>query len=51
MTEVAELGAGMSFGELALLNDKPRNATIMCKENTEFAVLEKVHYKELLGNG
>jgi CRP-like cAMP-binding protein len=32
MMEVAELTTGTSFGELALINSKPRAATIICKE-------------------
>ena len=32
---------GQSFGELALLNDDKRSATIACKEDTHFLVLKK----------
>lgn len=42
MTEVAELTKGHSFGELALLGDQPRSATITCKTlDVFFAVLER----------
>lgn len=38
------LNAGQSFGELGLLIKKPRNATILCKEDTQFLYLEKNDY-------
>lgn len=45
---VAEWGNGQAFGELALLNDKPRSATIMTVEDTHFAVLEKEDFKNIM---
>ena len=33
--------SGESFGELALLNNKPRAANIVCLEECDFAVLSK----------
>lgn len=36
-----ELEEGCAFGELALLNNKPRLASIKCHENCHFMVLEK----------
>lgn len=47
-TEIKVLQAGTAFGELALINSKPRSATIQCKEDCDFAVLEKVHFDEIL---
>ena len=41
---MAVLGSGKSFGELALINMKPRMATIRCEENTKFAILDKYEY-------
>jgi CRP-like cAMP-binding protein len=38
------MGDGKSFGELALLTSKPRAATIQCKKDTDFAVLDKFYY-------
>jgi len=38
------LNAGRSFGELGLLIKKPRNATILCKEDSQFLYLEKNDY-------
>lgn len=49
LNEIAEKVTGESFGELALIEDKPRSATIICKEECHFAVLERDHYKEILG--
>jgi CRP-like cAMP-binding protein len=49
MIEVNELHAGDKFGELALIDNKPRKATIVCKEECDFATLDSKSYKELLG--
>ena len=40
--------AGEYFGELALLENKPRAATIKTIEETHFAVLEKQYYDKIL---
>jgi CRP-like cAMP-binding protein len=45
---VAALGPGTLFGELALLNDNPRNATVSCYKNSEFLVIEKDDFDRLL---
>jgi CRP-like cAMP-binding protein len=39
--EVSKLKSGDTFGELALLNDKPRAATITCITDCHFAILGK----------
>ena len=45
---IKELSEGESFGELALLSHKKRNATIIAKTNVHFAVLEKQAYNTVL---
>ena len=39
--DVAKLGSGKSFGELALISDVPRAATIKCLTQCSFATLSK----------
>lgn len=48
LIEVKVLETGSSFGELALIENKPRAATIKCKENCHFAVLDKVYFTNIL---
>lgn len=50
MVDVSKLYTGYSFGELALVNNEPRNATIQCLNDCYFAVLEKPDYKRVLKN-
>jgi len=50
LNRVKILTQGMSFGELALLDNKPRSATIICEEDCHFAVLEKKAFLEILSN-
>ncbi|KAL4489282.1 hypothetical protein ABPG72_006346 [Tetrahymena utriculariae] len=45
---VKKLKEGKSFGELALIYNKPRLATIKCSKKCTFAVLEKNQYLEIL---
>jgi len=45
---VKELHAGEAFGELALLNNKPRLASIIAHENLVVAVLEKKDFMLIL---
>ena len=42
------MGPGKSFGEVALLYGKPRNASVITQEASEFLVLHKHHYDRLL---
>lgn len=46
--EVRILKIGDSFGELALISKKTRSASIVCKEESCFAVLEKKYFYEIL---
>jgi CRP-like cAMP-binding protein len=39
LTTIVTLKAGQTFGELALLDNKPRSATIVTKTPCHFAVL------------
>lgn len=48
LTKVAERGAGYAFGELALLERKRRAATIICDEESDFAVLDKGPFQQIL---
>lgn len=45
---VKDIEAGNAFGELALLNNKPRLATIVCLEDCQFAILEKDDFSKIL---
>jgi len=46
--KVAMLGAGVIFGELALMQDQPRSATIICEERCEFLVIERDDFDKVL---
>ncbi len=46
--ELKILGKGENFGELALINNKPRQATVVCKEDCELAILEKKDFEDIL---
>ena len=45
---VGELGAGATFGDLALLNNDKRRATIVCKEDCEFLKVDKMDFNKIL---
>lgn len=45
---VAALGAGLMFGELALLSDQVRDATVICREDCEFLLVNKADFDEIL---
>lgn len=48
LVEIVSLKQGMSFGELALNNNQPRAATIACKSDCHFAVMNKADYQKCL---
>ena len=48
MYEVAVLGNGKHFGELALTTNKPRAATVKCITGTHLMVLSKHDYQKVL---
>lgn len=45
--EVKIFEKGSSFGELALMSNKPRSGTIQCWEDSKFAVLNKANYNKI----
>ena len=50
MTEVHVFLDGTSFGEAALIDKKPRNATIQAKTECHTAVLDKFNYQRILSS-
>lgn len=46
--KVASAGIGQSFGELALLYNQNRQASVICEKITDFAIMEKKHYQSIL---
>lgn len=48
LTRVGQQGPGYAFGELALLERKPRAATIICEEDCDFAILDKAPFQQIL---
>ena len=49
LQEVRELRAGDTFGELALITNSQRAATVQCKTECHLAVMEKADYVRLFG--
>ena len=45
--EAVTLEEGLSFGELALIDGKPRRATVKCHEDCTFAIYSKAQYKKI----
>lgn len=50
LKEILTLKSGSSFGDLALIESKPRSATILTKSECHFAVLGRTDYQRILGN-
>ena len=48
LKEIKVLNAGLAFGELSLIENKPRAATIICVEDCGFAVLDKKNFDLIL---
>lgn len=46
---IGELNMGGAFGELAIIENKSRAATVICKTNCLFATLIKEDYQNILG--
>lgn len=47
-THLVDIGAGDIFGELALLEDQPRSATVTATENVELLTLSKEVFKKVV---
>ena len=47
--EVGILHTGSSFGEIALISERPRSATIQVRERSSFLVLYKTDFTKILG--
>jgi hypothetical protein len=43
------IGKKSHFGELALLNDAPRMASIKCKENCFFGIIKRESFIRVIG--
>jgi len=48
LVKIAELGKGEFFGEMALLVNQPRTATITSEETSELLVLKKPEFDSIL---
>jgi len=46
--EVAKLGVGNVVGELALLNDQPRSASVQCTSDCEFLIIRRTDFDNIL---
>eukprot|EP00930_Biecheleria_cincta_P021559 TRINITY_DN15948_c0_g5_i1.p1 TRINITY_DN15948_c0_g5~~TRINITY_DN15948_c0_g5_i1.p1 ORF type:complete len:603 (+),score=84.15 TRINITY_DN15948_c0_g5_i1:15-1823(+) len=46
--KVAQIGHGHMFGELALMNDKPRAATVKCLTDCTFVTINKASFESAL---
>jgi CRP-like cAMP-binding protein len=47
-SKVADLGEDQFFGEMALMSNEPRNATIVAEEVTELFVLQRYDFEKIL---
>ena len=50
MEETTSLGSGEFFGELAIISDKPRAATVTAKTKVTVGILSKETFQKLLGS-
>jgi CRP-like cAMP-binding protein len=47
-SKVADLGPDEFFGEMALLSNEPRNATVVAEEVAELFILQKYDFEKIL---
>ncbi len=45
---IAELGVGEIFGEMSMIDDAPRSATVTAKEDTEVIEIQRAHFMQPL---
>lgn len=50
MKKVNEIQTKGHFGELALLNDTPRLASVRCNKMCIFGTLDKASFNNIIGN-
>lgn len=48
--EVAEIGAGSVFGEMALIDGEPRSADAITRTHCRLALIDDRHFKSLVRN-
>ena len=48
--DIGMLKVGEYFGELALINNAPRAATIKCKTNCKLVTIDRLTFKRLIGS-
>lgn len=49
LVPLAHYSSGQSFGELALLQDRPRSGSAVCDIDCDFAIFSKAIYKKVIG--
>jgi CRP-like cAMP-binding protein len=47
--EITTLSSGDSIGEMAIIDDAPRSATVVAKSDTQLAVLKRSDFHNLIG--
>jgi len=46
--QVAVVGAGELVGDVSIIHDQPRNATVVCMEDCEFLVIQRCDFERVL---